>query len=214
MPVSAHQWPILPGAECGGRRGVGAIGSIVVVGMLLLGRAGPAWAGDVSCEGFALGYDGDARNRKCSVEDTSSGNLVSEVKTLNISDPAFLLSVSFNHTGFRTYIPARSAEELLSGLNGFSSKAPVGEARNIRGFDTIAFNAVPADKSPPLLCALFVCYSGNPGNYEFPGGPGAKDATRGLYCAERGFLTAARQGEGYYDLVGEVIGKLRIPSSD
>ncbi len=187
---------------------------------LLAGLAGAlalvpcAGAGEVSCDGFALGYDGEAKQKTCKVEDTSTGDLTSEAKVLDVLDHAFSLNLVYEHTGFRTYLPARSPTALLKELSGFDRITPIGSERHLRGFDVIAFDATPRGEAYVLLCALFVRYSGNPGNYELPGGPGAKDAVRGVYCAEPGFLPPSEQGQGFYTVVDQTIARLRLPPAD
>jgi hypothetical protein len=61
---------------------------------------------------------------------------------------------------------------------------------------------------------LFVRYTGSAGNYEFDGGPGTRNATTGMYCADPGFLTPAQQKEGFYNVAEQVIAKLRLPPAD
>jgi hypothetical protein len=199
-----------------GRSGTLA-GAVLGAAMLAAASIVPtvaARAGEVSCDGFALGYDGEAKSKKCAVEDSSTGQLESQTKTLEVLDHAYSIFVTYDHTGFRTYIPAQSAMEILARERGFTHKTPLGTSRQIGGLDTIAFRGIPTGKSYELYCAYFVRYSGNPGNYEFDYGPGAKNAVRGIYCADPGFLTAAQQGDGFYDLVAQVIGRLKLPNGD
>jgi hypothetical protein len=187
---------------------------LLVMLAMLAGPAMSARAAQVSCDGFALGYTGEAKEKKCSVEDTSTGGLDSQAKILDVVDQTFSLYIEYQTSGFRTYMPAHSATELASGLTGFDRLDPLGAERQVRGFDVYAFKGVPKGKDYALICALFSRYSGNPGNYEFPGGPGAKNMLYGVYCADPGFLTPAQQGAGFYTMVDLVISKLRLPSSD
>ena len=129
----------------------------------LTAAAGPALAGEVPCDGFMLGYDGEAKTKTCTVEDNSSANLELETKVLDVSGQTFALWVSYDHAGMRTYIPFRSITEILRGTS-FSHVEPLGVSRHIKGFDVIAFNGVPNGKNYELTCALFSRYTGNAGN--------------------------------------------------
>jgi hypothetical protein len=176
-----------------------------------IAAAAPALAGEVSCSGFALGYDGPAKKTTCRSEDDSTGSMESRTDEIEVIDQAFNLWVSYHHTGLRTYIPSHTVMELLRG-SSFAQVEVLGISRSVRGFDTVAFTTVPSGKNYKLLCALFARYSGNPGNYEFDGGPGTRNAVIGTYCADPGFLTPAQQGDGFYGVVEQTISKLRLPS--
>jgi hypothetical protein len=175
--------------------------------------AGIAAAGEVSCEGFVLGYDGPAKKKVCAAEDTSTGNLESQSKTLQVTDQTFSLFVSYDHTGMRTYIPSHPVEDLLRD-SSFTHVQKWGVSRNIRGFQVIAFNGVGKGDDFELTCALFARYTGNPGNYEFDAGPGTRNAVIGVYCADPGFLTPAQQKEGFYGVIDGMIARLRLPPAD
>ena len=57
----------------------------------LIAAVGPALAGEVPCDGVALGYDGEAKKKTCLVEDNSSANLELETKVLDVSGQTFYL---------------------------------------------------------------------------------------------------------------------------
>jgi len=192
--------PFMTRAPCIGLAGIG----------LLLAATLPARAGTVSCSDFVLGYNGQAKKKTCTVEDTSTGNLESESKTFEASDHDYTLWLTYHHAGLRTYIPSRSVQELLGGSN-FSQVEPWGESQNIQGFDVLAFDGVPSGEQYKITCAIFARYYGNPGNYEFDAGPGTRNALIGIYCADPGYLTAEQRQAGFYNVVGQVIGKLRLP---
>ncbi|MFI5016783.1 MAG: hypothetical protein ACHQHK_02445 [Dongiales bacterium] len=179
----------------------------------LIAAAGPTLAGEVPCDGFALGYDGEAKKKTCSVEDNSTADLELETKVLRVSDQTFSLWVSYDHAGMRTYIPSHSVTELLHSFS-FTNVQQLGVSRHIRGFDVVAFTGVPKGDNFLLTCALFARYTGNPGNYEFDGGPGTRNATMGIYCADPGFLTPAEEKEGFYNVAEQVIAKLKLPPVD
>jgi len=180
----------------------------------LMASTAPGFAGEVSCDGFALGYDGTAKKKTCTVEDNSTGDMEVETKVLDVTDQTFSLWVTYDHTGMRTYIPSHPVTDLLRGSTSFSHVEPWGVSRNVRGFDVIAFNAVPKGQNFEMTCAMFVRYTGNPGNYEFDGGPGTRNATMGMYCADPGFLTPEQEKTGFYNVVDKVIAKLRLPPED
>jgi len=176
----------------------------------LLATTATGFAGQVSCDGFALGYDGSAEKKTCLDENTSTGDMTSEMKELRVHDHGSYLAVAYETTGTRTYLPFHSPRELLH-VSSFTDVQTWGPSRKIGEFDTIAFTGAPAGHDVQLACALFVRYSGNPGNHELNGGPGAKDAVRGVYCATPASLTPAQQKDGFYSVVEQVLGKLTIP---
>ena len=192
---------------------IGLAVTVWLVAVALVAAGGPALAGEVSCDGFALGYDGPAKKKTCTVEDNSTADLELETKILDITDQTFSLWVTYDHAGMRTYIPAHSVTDLLQSFS-FTHVEQWGVSRNIRGFDVVAFNGVPKGVKYELTCALFARYSGNPGNYEFDGGPGTRNATTGMYCVDPGFLSPAEEKTGFYDVVEHVIAKLHLPSED
>src|SRR5262249_16945897 len=142
--------------------------------------------------------------------DQSYADTSMESKSLDVDDQTFSLWVAYYHAQGRTYIPSHPIEELLHGLT-FSQVQQLGVSRKDRGFDVIAFDGVPSGANFVLTCALFARYTGNPGNYEFDAGPGSKNLTMGVYCADPGFLAPAQQKEGFYDVVDKVIAKLHLP---
>jgi hypothetical protein len=190
------------------------IGVGLALAAWLAAGAAPAFAGEVPCDGFALGYNGAAKKKTCTVEDSSTADLELETKILDVSDQTFSLWVTYDHAGMRTYIPAHTVTELLSGSTSFSHVQQWGVSRNVRGFEVVAFNGVPRGQNYELTCAMFVRYTGNPGNYEFDGGPGTRNATMGMYCADPGFLTPEQEKTGFYTVVDQVIARLRLPAAD
>ena len=193
---------------------IGLVVTAWLVAVALVAAGGPALAGEVSCDGFALGYDGPAKKKTCTVQDNSTADLELETKTLDVTDQTFSLWVTYNHAGMRTYIPAHSVTDLLRSFSSFTHVEQWGVSRNIRGFDVVAFNGVPKGVKYELTCALFARYSGNPGNYEFDGGPGTRNATTGMYCVDPGFLSPAEEKTGFYDVVEHVIARLHLPSEN
>lgn len=177
--------------------------------------AATAFAGEVSCDGFALGYDGPAEKKTCLTENTSTGDASAETKVLRVHDHDAYLSVAYEAAGTRTYLPFHSPRELLH-VSSFMDVQTWGPARQIGDFNTIAFNAVPAGGKSELACALFLRYSGNlpAGKVEYDAGPGAKDVVRGVYCALPASLTPDQQKEGFYTVAEQVIGKLSVPPAE
>src|SRR5215475_12762133 len=51
-----------------------------------------AFAGEVSCDGFALGYDGPAEKKTCLTENTWNVDTTSETKVLGVHDHDSYLS--------------------------------------------------------------------------------------------------------------------------
>src|SRR5690348_11675322 len=70
-------------------------------------------AATVSCEGFALGYNGQAKKVTCAVDNASTGDMDAEAKVLTVHGQGFVMSVTYEQAGFRTYLPFRSVDRLL-----------------------------------------------------------------------------------------------------
>src|SRR5215470_5677141 len=83
-----------------------------------------ALAGEVSCEGFALGYDGGTTRKTCSVTDDSTGNNVLETKEIVVEGVADYLMVSFGKAGFRTYIPSISVGDMVARISPITDQQP------------------------------------------------------------------------------------------
>jgi len=166
----------------------------------------------VSCDGFALGYDAPALQKTCEYGETSRGQTSWKTSRLQQRGDTYRLEVTYLQSGFRTYMVGHSVTEELGQLaaSGFQHVVTIGDARNMRGFEAIAFNADEANAR--MTCGLFVRFSGNPGNYEFPGGPGSKNRTWGLYCSRQEYLSQPERGEGFYGLLEQVIAKLHVPA--
>jgi len=64
----------------------------------------PAFAGEVSCEGFELGYDGEAKAKTCETRDHSTDDKEYKVKFLDVVDQTFDLWVIYFHTSAGTTI--------------------------------------------------------------------------------------------------------------
>ena len=193
-----------------GRAGLGALA-------LLLGLAcaeRPALAGEVPCDGFVLGYEGEVKHRKCTEERNASGMTAVEVKQGYFADHAFFILVVYVKSDWRTYLPMRTLQQLVLDGGLFSRTADWQPKRSVRGFEAAAFKGLVAQDGSLLDCAIFSRYFGNPGNYEFTGGPGYPNHLEGYYCAEPGFLTPAQHGDGFYGLVESAIAKLRLPPTD
>jgi len=173
----------------------------------LITLARPVLAGEVSCEGFILGYDGEAKSKTCSAKDNTDHDLVWETKDIDVVDQTFSLWVRYRHAGTGTYFHRRSIEELLAGTS-FTHVQKWGVSRFIGGMEVVAFNGVDKGDDYEMTCAMFARYYGQANVYNVSG---TKDTIYAIYCAEPGMLTPDQQGTGFYAVMDQVIAKIRLP---
>ena len=102
----------------------------------------PAFAGKVSCEGFELGYDGEAKAKTCESHDHSGDDKQYDVKFLDVVDQTFELWVIHFRTAPGTIIHRRTADRLLAESDIFTHVRRLGVSRFIKSFDVVAFNGV------------------------------------------------------------------------
>ena len=168
----------------------------------------PAFAGKVSCEGFELAYDGEAKAKACESSDHSGNDKQYEVKSLDVVDQTFELWVIHFHTGAGTIVHRRTADHLLAETDIFTHVRRLGVSRFIKGFDVVAFNGVVKGTNYERACGFFSRYFGMDTTY---GPTDFRNLIIGVYCAEPGFLSPQQEKSGFYDVVEQVIGKLRLP---
>ena len=72
----------------------------------------PAFAGKVSCEGFELDYDGEAKAKTCETRDHAGDDKQYDVKFLDVVDQTFELWVIHFRTASGTIIHRRTADRL------------------------------------------------------------------------------------------------------
>jgi hypothetical protein len=192
---------------------LGRIG-IAAAAWLVIASASAALASEVGCEGFALGYDGDAAIRKCSEARIVNGMSAVNVQQAVFADHSFVIVIVYAKSEGRTYLPMRTLSELVEDGKLFSQATAWKPARSLHGFDVAAFSGVLSGQSEVLECAIFSRFGGNPGNYEFDAGPGYSKHLTGYYCATPGFLTTAQKGDGFYGLVEGALGRMRLPPAD
>jgi hypothetical protein len=124
---------------------------------------------------------------------------------------SYELILTYTASKFRTYLPIRSLRHIIE-KNSFFSRTDNWQAiQKFAGFDFAAFNGYGKAGDPPLLCAGFARYSGEPGVGEFEGGPGYKNLADGVYCVLSGDSTLIHPVDNFYRLVESVIGKLHLP---
>ena len=114
--------------------------TVWLVAVALVAAGGPALAGEVSCDGFALGYDGEAKAKTCESHDHSSDDKQYEVKSLDVVDQTFELWVIYFHTAAGTIVHHRTADHLLAESDIFTHVRRLGVSRFIKSFDVLAFN--------------------------------------------------------------------------
>jgi len=169
----------------------------------------------VSCDGFALGYDGQAHQRKCMTAEVSDGTQTMKSQELIVIDQRFFLLVNFIDSGYRTYLSERSLPDMAEDGKLFRSTTDWQQKQSILGLDVAAFTGVLKGTQSDNECAIFSRYSGNPGNqYDSSLGPAYKKHVVGYYCVVPDSLTPAQQAEGFYPLVQAVLAKLRLPAAE
>lgn len=171
----------------------------------------PAFADEVSCEGFVLGFDGDVKKMTCETKDVSTAAKEYESSTIEVADQTFWLWVSYYHTTNDTIIHPISVDRWLAQTHDFTHVQKLGISRHLGGFEVIAFNGVADGEKYVSSCGFFVRYFDQATSY----GAGVfRKLIQGLYCAEPGFLTPEQENTGFYDVMEQVIGKLRLPKND
>jgi len=171
----------------------------------------PAFAGEVSCEGFELGYNGAAKRTICKTKDASTAGKRFEIDTLDVRDHAFWLWVAYYQTKSNTILHPMPVDRWLANTEAFSHIEKLGVSRHIGEFEVVAFKGVPIGGKYLLSCGFFSHYFGRANRY----GPGVfRNLILGIYCAEPGYLPPEQDESGFYDVVEQVIGKLRLPPMD
>jgi len=171
----------------------------------------PAFAGKVSCEGFELDYDGEAKAKTCETRDHAGDGKQYDVKFLDVRDQTFELWVIHFHTAPGTIIHRRTADRLLADSDIFTHVRRLGVSRFIKSFDVLAFNGVVKGTNYERPCGYFARYFGMDTTY---GPTDFRHLIIGVYCAAPGFLSPQQDNSGFYDVVEQVIGKLRLPAMD
>ena len=169
----------------------------------------------VSCDGFVIGYDGPAKQRSCVIVNVEQGTQTYKSSQLTVIDHAFFILTYYIESGYKTYLPQHTLQEMTDSSRVFDQTGDWREPRTILGFDVAVFNGVLRGRQIPSLCAVISRYSGDPGNtVEYTLGPGFKNHFTGYYCAVTEALTPEQQGDGFYSLVQDVVSKLRLPPVD
>jgi hypothetical protein len=146
----------------------------------------PAFAGKVSCDGFELGYDGEAKTTTCETHDHAIDDRDYKVESLSVVDQTFELWVIYFHTAAGTIIPRFPADHLLAESDIFTHVRRLGVSRFIKSFDVVAFNGVVKGTNYDRACGFFSRYFGMDTTY---GPTDFRNLIIGVYCAEPGFLS-------------------------
>ena len=100
---------------------------------------------------------------------------------------------------------------MLAESDIFTHVRRLGVSRFIKSFDVLAFNGVVKGTNYERPCGYFARYFGMDTTY---GPTDFRNLIIGVYCAEPGFLSPQQEKSGFYDVVEQVIGKLRLPPTD
>jgi hypothetical protein len=169
----------------------------------------------VSCDGFVIGYQGPAKQRGCVIVNVEEGTQTYKSSQLTVIDHAFFILMYYIESGFKTYMPLHTLQEMTEDSKVFGATGDWQPQRSILGFDVAVFNGALKGREIPSVCAIFSRYSGDPGNgVDYTLGPGFKNHVVGYYCAVTASLTPEQQGEGFYAVVQNVIGQLTVPPVD
>src|SRR5215475_3857062 len=98
----------------------GWVGLAVVSWLGLTGASTAARADKVTCDGFVLGYDGEAAIRKCSEARIVTGMSAVQVQQAIFADHSFLMLIAYAKSEGRTYLPLRTPRELVDDGKLFS----------------------------------------------------------------------------------------------
>jgi hypothetical protein len=169
----------------------------------------------VSCDGFVIGYDGPAKQKGCVVVDVEQGPQTYKSSQLTVIDHTFFILMYYIESGFRSYLPEHGLREMTNSSNVFAQTGDWQAQRTIQGFEAAVFTGVLKGRQIPSICAVISRYSGTPGrDVDQSLGPGYKDHLTAYYCAVAESLTPEQQGAGFYELVRDVIGRLRVPPAE
>jgi hypothetical protein len=169
----------------------------------------------VSCDGFVIGYQGPAKQRGCVIVKVDEGTQTYTSSQLTVIDHAFFILMYYIESGFKTYMPLHTLQEMTEDSKVFGATGDWLQQRSILGFDVAVFNGALKGRAIPSLCAIFSRYSGDPGNQvDYTMGPGFKNHLVGYYCAVTASLMPEQQGEGFYSVVQNVIGQLVVPPAN
>ncbi len=187
-----------------------------VCALVLLVAASSGALGDemkiVSCSGFALSYGDASAKLTCAELDQQGNQTEAEYKRLEAETSSYFLTVTVGEGKFRTYFPARELRDQVNGAHFFADTDNWLETRKYAGFEMAAFDGYRTAGAAPTLCVAFGRYTGNmSGQYEFPGGPGFKNHTLGLYCPLTGQAALINPPDNLYRVTEDAIGKLQLP---
>ena len=186
---------------------------IEVVAACLLVAAGAARAGTVeyttvSCDGFILGYSGQAQQKTCATAEESFGLAVTKRSQIEVTDRLFYLVANYHTGGYRAYFPTHTPRQLLGWSKSFSQLSNWQPLPDTEGFSVATFSATLDGKA--VSCAIFVRYAGTTTSHaEYPSGPGYKTVTEGYYCPSEGFGAGTSGGSALLD---DALRKLQLPS--
>src|SRR5215813_11808011 len=91
----------------------------------------PALAAEVPCEGFVLGYDGDAKNRVCKTGSSSTRDGEYETKAIEVTDQTFALYLTYYHTIEDTILYPFTADSWLEKTHSFTHVQKLGVSRHL-----------------------------------------------------------------------------------
>lgn len=166
----------------------------------------------VPCDGFVIGYGGEAKQRSCVIVKVDQGTDTYKSSQLTVIDHTFFILMYYVESGYKAYLPQHSLQEMTDDSRIFSGAGRWQEPQNIQGFEVAVFDGVLKGRDLPSLCAVYSRYSGDPGNMiDQSRGPGFKNHLVGYYCAVTDSVPPEQQGSGFYAVVKDVIAKLQVP---
>ena len=177
--------------------------------------AAPCLADDmktVSCSGFELSYSDASAKQSCAELDQQGNQTEAEYKRLEAETSSYFLTVTVGEGKFKTYFPERELRDQVDSAHFFADTDNWLEIRKFAGFEIAAFDGYRTAGATPTLCVAFSRYTGNmSGQYEYPGGPGYKNHTLGLYCPLTGQAALINPPDNLYRAAEDAIGKLQLP---
>jgi hypothetical protein len=166
---------------------------------------------EVACSAIDLKYDGEATTTKCMQVDDVGNQTEAQVQRIIVKTSTSEMIVTYYAGRFRTYFPLRPLHHMIEQGGYFADIDNWQAEHKFGGFDIAAFNGFGKAGDAPTLCAGFARYSGQPGNYEFDGGPGYKNLAEGIYCVFSGEAALINPVDNFYRVVEGVLGKMHLP---
>jgi hypothetical protein len=165
----------------------------------------------VSCDGFALGYDGEADSKICMTADAAKGRGEGNFSQLQVKTKQVFLLVQYTEAKFLNYIPYRPLRDYVTMNKSFGPISDWEPLPDSRGYHVAEFQAALSGKNGNIVCAVFTQFRvPAAGHYEYEDGPGYREAVIGYYCPQDQFPSTEAGSDWMKDL-NDALGRIRTP---